>query len=370
MKTKTNKIRKFIAELGLVVIICSFFLMVSSSVLAAGADDAAVGGATNTSSAGTAGGGQTTTTTTPTTTTPSSTIPPGSDKEDYIYIPLDTGAYEDFPHLTQTTPTGMLYEFTNGLIRNLKYILGAFAVLFIAISATKLIIAGDSEDVVTKQKNAILYGIIGLIVIAMGDEFARVLSVACAPGETQCAQGGFLKDPNNMIAQAALFKQATRVLITFIKYLIGGIAVLMLVRNGIRLTALQGNEESVGLDKKNLVWISVGLVLIILASTFIDKVLFIVDPGKYSTLTGVEPALNVPKGIQELVGITNWAVLFVAPIGILMFVVGALMYATAGGNEEQTNKAKRLIILAIAGMALVYGAFAIISTIVAGQFLP
>ena len=46
------------------------------------------------------------------------------------------------------------------------------------------------------------------------------------------------------------------------------------------------------------------------------------------------------------------------------------MYATAGGNEEQTERAKRLVILAIGGMVLIYGAFAIISTVVSGQFIP
>ena len=105
------------------------------------------------------------------------------------------------------------------------------------------------------SSGAITYGIIGLMIIGFGDEFAKVLSVACAPGETECARGGFLKDPNNIIQQAALFKQTTRVIITFIKYFIGGVAILMFVRNGLRLIGLAGSEESVGLDKKNLIYL-------------------------------------------------------------------------------------------------------------------
>lgn len=365
----SKKIKKFLSQLAIVLVLSSMLISFSNSVSAAAngtpastpIDDPNETTTTTTDGAATSDAQ---------TTAAQTTAAPGEGKENLIFVPLDTAAYSDLPHLTQTTPTGMLNEFIGGLVRNGKWILGAFAVLYIMFAAVKLIILGSNEETVTKQKNALLFGIIGLVIIGFADELASVLSVACAPGEIECARGGFLKDPNNMIQQAALFNRTTRIFITFIKYSIGGIAVVMLVRNGIRLVALAGNEESVTVDKKNLVWISVGLVLIILASTLIDKVLYIVDPAKYSTLTGVEPAINPTRAATEIVGITNWVVLFTAPLGILILIAGALMYATAGGNEEQMNKAKRLILLAILGMVLIYGAFAVVSTIISGQFIP
>ncbi|MFC1810822.1 hypothetical protein ACFLZH_04950 [Patescibacteria group bacterium] len=377
-KLKQKKTKKFLKEFTAFIFLAAIVLAMFSPL--ALADDPTTGQTGTTDSGSTAG--QTGATdsdattgqfgdTTPAGPTPGTTvIQPGAGKEDAIFIPLDTTAYKEFPKLTQTSPTGMLAEFFGGLVRNAKWILGGLAVLFIGVSAVKLIVAGNSEDVVTKQKSAIIYAIIGLVVIGFADDVSRVLSVACAPGETECARGGFLQDPQNIIQQAALFKQTTRIFITFIKYLIGGVAVLMLVRNGIRLIGLAGNEESIGLDKKNLIYTSVGLVLIIVASTFIDKVLFIVDPARYSSMTGVQPAISPAAGISEVIGFTNMAVLFISPIAILMLIVGAVMYATAGGNEERMNKAKRLIILSIAGMVLIYGAFAVVSTIVAGKFNP
>ncbi|MBA4337166.1 hypothetical protein C0416_05360 [bacterium] len=303
-----------------------------------------------------------------TTTTPTSTGP--DNLEGSIYVPLDTSAYGEFPQLSSSTPTGMLDEFVYGIIGNLKYMLGAVAIFFLVLSGIKMIILGDNEEVVTKQKVAFVMALVGLALVMLSDELAKVMSVACVPGEVDCARGGFLKDPGNMIQQAGLFKQTTRVLITFIKYLIGSVALIFLVRNGIRFIALAGNEESVGLDKKNVAFTSLGLILIIMASTVIDKVLYIVDITKYSVSTGVESAISPSRGVEELVGITNFIVSFVAPVAILMLIVGAVMYATAAGNEEQTNKAKKLIILAVGGMAIIYGAFAIISTVVSGQFIP
>ena len=258
--------------------------------------------------------------------------------DEYIYIPLDSEGYYDFAQLNETTPTGMLSEFVYGLVKNLKYILGAIAVLFITLSAIKLIVAGDNEETVTKQKTAIAMGIIGLAIVMMSDEFAKVLSVACAPGEVDCARGGFLSDPGNMIQQAALFKRGTRVLITFIKYFIGSIAVIMLVRNGIRFIALSGNEESVTLDKKNVAFTSLGLILIIIASTVIDKVLYIVDITRYDSSTGVMPAVNPDRGMQELVGITNLVVNFAAPIAIFALIAGRLCMQQPVVTKSKLNE--------------------------------
>ena len=364
MNIKTKTIGKILITLASVMIV---FTLTSGIVFAQNPAATATGdsGAINT---GTGNPVESATITPP---EKSSTTTNAPDNLEYeIYVPLDESAYSDFAQLSQTTPTGMLNQFVYGLVGNMKYILGAIAVLYIILSAIKLIVVGDNEESVTKQKTAITMGIIGLVLVMMSDEFARVLSVACAPGEVNCARGGFLSDPGNMIQQAGLFKQGTRVLITFIKYFVGSVAVIMLVRNGIRFVALAGNEESVGLDKKNVAFTSFALVLIIISSTVIDKVLYIVDITRYPSATGVAPAVSPERGIQELVGITNLVVNFVAPIAILVLIIGAVMYATAGGNEEQTGKAKRLIILAIGGMVLIYGAFAIISTVVSGQFIP
>lgn len=296
---------------------------------------------------------------------------PDTGSESPFVVPLRSEGYEPFQKIdVATTPQGMLEQFVYvGLFRNLKYILGAIAVLFIMVSSVKLIIAGDNEDVVTKQKAAITYALFGLIVIAFADEMSRVLTVGCAPGDPTCSEGGFLSGPQALIQQASIFKREVRVFITFIKYLIGGIAVFMLVRNAIRFIALYGNEESVSLDKKNLAFTSLGLILIVIASTAIDKVLYVVDTDMYP-FGGVQPAVSPEAGIREIIGFTNMAVTFVAPIAILVLIIGAIMYATSGSNEENMNRAKRLIILAVIGMILIYGAFAIVSTVVSGQFTP
>jgi len=291
--------------------------------------------------------------------------------EENPLIPLSTTGYSsEVPQIgTGGGIIGMLNNVKDGLFQNLKYILGAMAVLYIMLAAVKMIIAGDNEEVVGNQKKALTYGIIGLAIIGLSSELAKVFTVACPAGQPDCMKGGFLSQPAAMIQSAGLFTLEVRIVITFIKYLIGGIAVLMLVRNGIRLIALQGKEESVTLDKKNLAFTSFALLLIVFASTMIDKVLYIVDTTRYP-VGGVQPAINVQRGMDELIGATNVIVAFVAPIAVAVMIAGAIMYAVAGGKEESMTKAKRMMIMAVIGMVMIFGAFAIVSTIISGQFNP
>ncbi|MBU1445776.1 pilin [Patescibacteria group bacterium] len=287
-----------------------------------------------------------------------------------VYIPLaGEENYDGLKTLDASQgPVSMLNQFVQGGFKNLKYILGAIAVLFIVLAALKLIIKGDNEESVETQKMAIFFGIVGLVVIGFASEIVKVFYVACPPGAVDCTQGGFLASPSAMIQQSAIFSRVVQIAITFIKYFVGGLALVMLARNGIRLVALAGEEEGMELDKKNVIYTSLGLVLILMASTAIDKVLFVVDKSRYPTTGGVTPALDVSRGLQEIVGVTNYAVSFAAPVAILVLIIGAIMYATAAGNEETMNRAKRLIMFAIVGMIFIYGAFAIVSTVISGQF--
>lgn len=356
-----NFLKKFSAMLAVTSIVLLTFASFNSAVVYAKQFNTGTGSGGGTQTPATPTGGQM-----PTTTTKPPT--PGTATEVFVTPVPKAGNYGTLPSLKQTTAPGMLKEFVNGIFKNLKYILGAMAVLFIIISAVKLIVAGDNEEIVGKQKLAITYAIIGLVVIGFADEFGKVLTVACPPGTPECSEGGFLSSPQAIVQQSSIFNREVKIMITFLKYLIGGIAVLMLVRNGIRFIALQGNEESVGIDKKNVAYTSLGLILIIIASTIINKTLFIVDTSRYPTTGGIDPAINPDKAALEMAGFTNLVVSFTAPVAILVLVIGAIMYATAGGNEETMNKAKRMITLAVIGMIIIYGAFAIISTIISGQF--
>ncbi|HLD34688.1 MAG TPA: hypothetical protein VJB62_02390, partial [Patescibacteria group bacterium] len=160
------------------------------------------------------------------------------------------------------------------------------------------------------------------------------------------------------------------VVITFIKYLIGAFAVLMVVINGVRLVTGGGEEENTKKAKSGIIYALAGLLMMYLADIAVNKVFYKLDKTIYSGIEGAAPATDLQRGIGEIIGITNFVVSFVGPLLLLVILIGGVLYMTAGGEEEKMNRAKRVILAGAIGLVVVYGAFALISTVVTGYFAP
>ncbi len=281
--------------------------------------------------------------------------------------------YANLPTVSGDTADQKFQNLVMAGIQNVRYLLGAVAVGMLVIAGVRLVMAQGSEEVYTEQKRSILYAIIGLAVVGFSGDLVRIFTVACpATGKDisgqPCTPGSFLKDPNAIVRSATLFDQRTDFIITFIKYLIGSIAVFMVIRSGLRLIGSSGNEDKLAEDKKSLFYGILGLLFIIMADTAISKVFYKVDLSKYPGVGGVTPAFDAAQGVKELAGFTNLVLTIATPVAILMLLYGAFQYVTSAGNEDRQGKAKRLVFAVIAGILIMYAAFAIVSTIISGSF--
>lgn len=268
--------------------------------------------------------------------------------------------------------TKQFYDLVNAVIQNVRYILGAVAIALIVYSGLRMVIGQGNEDVYTKQRQSIIWGIIGLALVGLSGEIVQIFNVYCPGGKDVtgqvCTEGGFLKDPNAIIRTVTLFNKQTQFLVTFLKYIIGSIAILMIVRSGLRMITMGSKEDEVALDKKNITYGVVGLILIIISNTAISKVFYKVDLSHYPTTGGAGISFDPGQGVKEIVGATNLIVSIVGPAAVLALIAGAIMYVTAGGNEDTQGKAKRLITMTIIGIIVIFGAFAIVSTFISGRF--
>lgn len=258
-----------------------------------------------------------------------------------------------------------------GIINNVRYIIGAVAIMFIVYAGFRMVTGWGDESVYQKQRNTLLWSIIGLAVVGLSGEFARIFTVQCVqvPGQAgTCIEGGFLKDPNAIIRTAVMFDQRTQIIITFIKYFIGSVAVIMIISNGMRMITMGSSEEKLARDKKNLAYSVIGLILIVIADNIISGVFYQMDKTRYPSVGGAQPAVNAAQGVAEIVGITNYIVTFAGVLAVFALIVGGVLYITAGGKEELLNKARKLIFAALLGIVIIYGAFAIVSTFISGNF--
>lgn len=242
-----------------------------------------------------------------------------------------------------------------GAVRNVKTIVGVVAIAMIILLALRMLMAQGNEEDIKKYRTGMLWTIVGLALIGLSADVAAILGPQ---------DGGIIKDPNTILKRVQLFDFKVNIVITFIKYLLGSIAVAFVLRNGLRLVTVSANDEEVTQDKKNLAASAAGLVLIYLGDIIINKVLYKVDKSAYPGVEGVQPGMDPTAGISELIGFTNFIVYLTAPLAIAVLVAGGIMYITAAGDDDRMGRAKRMIVSAVIGLVVIYGAFAVVNTFI------
>lgn len=275
------------------------------------------------------------------------------------FVDIPSGLCEFFPCPVGDTGVKQARSLTAKLVDNARFIIGAVAVLIIIIAGVKLVMTQGNEEEFTKQKTTLMWGVVGLLVVGLAGEISQILDVD---------RGGFLKDPNVMVQRSRLFNRSVEIIITFAKYIIGSVAVLFIVRNGLRLVLLGGEEEEIAKDKKDIFYALLGLVVILVANPIITKVFFKIDTTKFAGVEAVKPSIDMQRLVLELAGMTNIVAAIAGPFALLSLMAGALMYAASGGEEEKVGKAKKIMLWALLGLVVIYGAFGIVSTFVLRQF--
>lgn len=276
------------------------------------------------------------------------------------FLPLYEEQFTDVPQPSGESWLDMVWSLLEPVVLNFRYIMGAVAIFFIVLAGFRMVIQGEQEEVMTKQKTNLLYLFIGLAIIAIAGPLTEIFSLE---------KGSPFAGQEAMIERAMLFDKQVYIVITFLKYLIGSVAVLFIVRSGAKLATAGGSEEIINTEKKNLAAAALGLIMVIISHVVVKEVLFKVEYEAYYTY-GEQAlvTLHPERGIQEIIGIINFLVTFAAPAAVLVLVIGGVMYLAAGGQEEQINKAKKIMMSSAIGLVVIYGAFALVSSLIAGVF--
>ena len=244
--------------------------------------------------------------------------------------------------------------FVSGTIMTLiKMIIGAIATLFAIVAAIKVIVNREDDTALEEAKKTFLYSIMGFTFILMSDELGKILSLS---------NGGLFGDKQDVINRVRLFDNQIAIIVTLLKYVSGSVAVFFMTKSGMRLIAGNQNDVNVSKDKQKLAISSVGLVALVMSNNLISNVLYNID-NPFSN-----PTIDPGQGVAEIIGFTNFIVSFISPILILTLVAGGVMVAGSGFSEDANEKGKKIIKLSLAGIGLVYGSFAIVSTIISGSF--
>jgi hypothetical protein len=241
-----------------------------------------------------------------------------------------------------------------------KAITLSVGILYVMIIGYQMLTKGDQEEEITTQKRAVIYCLIAFMMISMGEEFSEIFNM----GE---GKGTLLQNAQEIKGRVGIFEKQTEIAITFIKYVIGSFATLMVVRSGVKLVTAGGDEEQRTKHKKSILYSGGGLIIIYIGQVFIDRVVYKIEDPYTAIDSGVTPGIDAQAGVEQIVGITNFIVSLVGPIAVLMLVVAAILYATANGEEEKMEKAKRMLTTTVIAIFIIFGAFALVSTVIGGK---
>jgi len=268
------------------------------------------------------------------------------------FLPMADENYQDtFVTADGDTALEQSTNITVKVINIARILIGSVAVFMAIVSAVQMLSGNEESN--TNAKKAIIYSIVGLVIVALSADLARLFDLG---------NGGLIGSKKELANRVRIFDGSIRVMITFIKYIIGSIAIALLIQSGLRMVTMGENEDEVSKDKKRIFTIGVGLVALIFVDTMIRNVLYKMD----DPLVG--PTIDLKQGTAELVGFVNMIVTIVSPIAILSLVAGGVWYAASMGNEESQGKAKKMMITSLLGIILIYGAFGIVSTLIIGKF--
>lgn len=142
-----------------------------------------------------------------------------------------------------------------------------------------------------------------------------------------------------------LIISGVRRMIGILKYVIGGVAMLLGIIYAAGFIFARGREEQITQQKKNFLYVFIGFVLIMLA----DSVSGIFSAEKATT----DKLIDYQAAHDQLRDITNYLRWLFGSIIVLLTTISGVRMITASGNEEVITKEKRHLIWSGIGMLVI-----------------
>lgn len=247
----------------------------------------------------------------------------------------------------------LVEETVQKLLVPVRFLIGFVAALLFMIPAAKLVVSrGESEEDYENFKQSLIYSLIGFSIVALSGEIGQILDLM---------RGGILGSKGELASRFGIFDSRVAIIITFIKYVIGAVAVIYMAKAGAHMVVAGESEEDISEDKNSIIYSSIALFALVFSNNFIKNVLYKAE----NPFT--DPSIDLGQGVSEAVGLINLIISFVGPISILSLVAAGVLYSLSSANEELQAQANRMIKVSLAAIIIIYSAFAIVSTVISGQ---
>lgn len=232
------------------------------------------------------------------------------------------------------------------IARGIQNLAAGIAVLWIVVSGARMIFAQGDDSAISEEKNALLYGVIGLAIILLIGRLVEVLYGPLGVNRTTLvADEGFSNEVYGVVS--------------FLKALVGTIAVFFIILSASRTLFSQGDEGEITKERTSILWVGVGLVLMAI-NEIIIKNIFILPASQSDQIT----TSNVAQIVNTFGTVMKFLLGFVGVIALGILVYGAGMMIMNFGDEEAVENAKKTIRNAVIGILIILSAYAIVASLV------
>lgn len=276
----------------------------------------------------------------------------GADKVKATLTPLnlnegDVSLITDSLALLSGTGEGQINEIARNVANTIKNIIFGLAIIWLVIAGIRMIFAQGDETIIKEQKKAIIYVMLGLVVILL---VGRMIDFLYGPaGVTRMA-----------LTPDQGFNTEVYGIINFIKALIGMVAIVFIVMSGVKMLFAVGEEAEIKKEKTAILWVGVGLVLIAVNEVIIRN-FFIIPTQQQSDQIRTS---NITAVINTIGRVFQFGLGFVGLIAFGALVYGAASMIINYGNDEMVTKAKKVITNAIIGIMVILSAYVIVATLI------
>ena len=181
-----------------------------------------------------------------------------------------------------------------------KYMVGGGALLMGIIYGINFVLARGKEEVISKYKVNFLWLFVGFVIIMMSETVAKIFN------------------PEKATSEALIdFKAADdqlRNVTNYIKWLFGSVIILLMTISGIKLILAQGQQEKITKEKNNLLYSSIGMLVLLLATNIV-KAIYVINEETREVAAG-----EVKSGIAEIGGVIKLLLAFLGPVAIIFTI--------------------------------------------------
>ncbi|MDP3975715.1 MAG: hypothetical protein Q8P95_02250 [bacterium] len=253
---------------------------------------------------------------------------------------------------------------TQKVFATVKGLLGPILVFLFAGLGINLIVARGQEEEMNKAGKNFLYLLIGTAFVIFAQFLSDTITLYSVDDENKVF--GFLTDAERAKAATTLFSSQLELVIIFIRYMLGGIALFYTIKSGAVIIFASGEEETVTKEKETFMYGFVGFVLIIISNVLVDAVFDLNSSPPLPDVGEVNPyavshSVNVGDGIGLITNVTNFVLALFGSLALFTLVAGGALYALNAGNEERGKQATQLIYGSLLGLVIAFSAYTIVA---------